>query len=86
MGTFFRQHLCNYWYEVGTKFDEGGTKFDELGTKYNPEVIKYIPEVSKYTPGGAWRRRGVYLVIKLYIWSLWDYISYQVRQIAYHNR
>ena len=40
-GDRFRHYICNYWYEVGTKFDDCGTEFDEPGKKYNPEVIKY---------------------------------------------
>jgi len=34
-----RHYIRNYWYEVGTEFDECGTNFDELGTKDIPEVI-----------------------------------------------
>ena len=43
-GDLVRHSLRNYWYKVGTKFDDCGTKFDKLGTKYNPEVIKYTPK------------------------------------------
>ena len=42
-GDIFRRYIINYWYEIGTKFDDCGTKCDELGTKYNPERIKYRP-------------------------------------------
>ena len=40
---FSRHYFRNYWYEVGTEFDDCGTKFVEISTKYNPEVIKYRP-------------------------------------------
>jgi len=38
-----RHSSRNYWYEIGTKFDESGNLFDEPGAKYNPERIKYRP-------------------------------------------
>jgi len=41
-GNLFHK-ICNYWYEVGTKFDDCDTTFVEFSTKYNPEVIKYRP-------------------------------------------
>jgi len=28
-GNLFRHYIRNYWYEVGTKFDDRGTKFVE---------------------------------------------------------
>jgi len=61
-GDLVSHYICNYWYEVGTKFDNCGTTFVELGTKYNPEVIKYLPSSPNTRPGGASRRRGMYLL------------------------
>ena len=42
-GDSFRHYIRNYWYEVGTEFDNCGTKLVENSTKYNLEVIKYRP-------------------------------------------
>jgi len=42
-GDLFRYHICNYLYEVGTKFDDCGTNFVEHSTKYTPKLIKYRP-------------------------------------------
>jgi len=57
-GNTFRHYICNYWYEVGTKFDDCGTKFVELSTKYNPEVSKYTPRRRFAQPGGVFGHKG----------------------------
>jgi len=51
-----------------------------------PKWSKIDPKWANAALGGASRRRGLYLVMKVYIWSVLDCISYQVRQIWYHNR
>ena len=58
-GDPVRHPIRNYDCQVGTKLDDCGTKFDELGPKYIPKVIKYD---QIHPPGGAKRRRGVYLL------------------------
>ena len=61
--SFSYQILGRSGTKLGRSLDQVvGTKFVEFSTKYNPEVIKYRPFMTKYTPGGAERRRVVYLL------------------------
>jgi len=49
-GDVVCHHIRNYWYEVGTKFDDCGMKFVEISMKYHLEMIKYKTFMTKYTP------------------------------------